>query len=273
MNKTILITGTSRGLGRTSAKLFIEKGWNVIATLRNPEAETELNQYQNVLVSELDIEKPDTIDKAIKEGIERFGKIDVLLNNAAYGQFGLFEAVTPEQVEKQFQVNVFGTMNVTRAMLPHFRANKAGKIVTISSGAGRVGMPMVSMYASSKFAVEGFAESLYYELLSQNIKVKLIEPGGVDTTFHQEAANKFASNENLSDYNSFVKTFTEKFENMHDGMATPQQVADVIFKAANDESNQLRYVIGNDVTTWLNYRLGKSEAEYIDYMTNMYEIK
>ncbi len=133
MNKTILITGASKGIGRAIAKIFIEKGWNVIATMRNPKIETELTKFDNVLVNELDITKPDTIERAIHEGIQKFGKIDVLVNNAAFGQYGLFEAVTPEQVEEQYRVNVFGTMNVTRAILSHFRSHQSGKIINISS--------------------------------------------------------------------------------------------------------------------------------------------
>ncbi|WP_079240865.1 SDR family oxidoreductase [Chryseobacterium indologenes] len=272
MTKTILITGTSKGMGRIAAKFFAEKGWNVIATMRNPKQETELSRYPNVLVAELDITKENTITDAIQKSIERFEQIDVLLNNAAFGQFGLFEAVEPEQIEEQFRVNVLGTMNVTRAILPHFRQNKSGIITTISSAAGRIGMPMVSLYASSKFAIEGFFESLYYELFSLGIKVKLIEPGGVDTTFHQTAEEKFGINEDLKDYNSFTEKFMAKFEKMHDGMASAEQVTDVIYQAITDNTNQLRYIIGNDATSWIGARTGLKEADYISFMSNIYEL-
>ncbi|MDO5614699.1 MAG: SDR family oxidoreductase [Cruoricaptor ignavus] len=272
MNKTVLITGTSKGIGRTTAELFIEKGFNVIATMRSPEKETELQKNTNALVTRLDITQPESIQKAIAEGVAKFGKIDVLVNNAAFGQFGLFEAVTPEQIDEQFRVTVFGTMNVTRAILPHFRENKGGTVVNISSGAGRVGMPMVSMYSSAKFAIEGFSESLYYELLPQNIKVKIIEPGGVDTPFHETAAKIFAVNENLTDYNDFMQKFTRKFESMHGGMATTSQVANVVLTAVTDDTKQLRYVIGNDVSEWVKARLTMTENDYVDYMVKMYGI-
>lgn len=272
MTKTILITGASKGIGRTTAKLFAQKGWNVVATMREPNKETELSALQNVLVTELDITNEKKINDAIQKSIDRFGKIDVLLNNAAFGQFGLFEALTSDQIEEQFRVNVFGTMNVIRAILPHFRNNKSGTIATISSAAGRVGMPMVSMYASSKFAIEGFSESLYYELFSQGIKVKLIEPGGVNTTFHKNAEEKFAFSEHLNDYNSFTEKFIAKFEVMHDGMASAEQVADITFQAITDNSNQLRYIIGNDATSWIGARTELKEGDYIQFMSNIYEL-
>lgn len=125
MKKTILITGTSTGIGRAAALHFANNGWNVIATMRTPEKETELNTVENITVSRLDLEDVPSIEKSINDAIDKFGQIDVVVNNAAFGQFGPFEAITPEQVRKQFDVNVFGTMNVIRAILPHFRKNKA----------------------------------------------------------------------------------------------------------------------------------------------------
>ncbi|UIR56769.1 SDR family oxidoreductase [Sphingobacterium sp. SRCM116780] len=272
MNKTVLITGTSRGIGYITAKLFAENGWNVVATMRNTDSKNNLNNYKNIFVTTLDITQPETIAQSINQGIERFGKIDVLINNAAFGQFGLFEATTVKQIEEQFQVNVFGTMHVTQAILPHFRKNKQGTIINISSAAGRIGMPMVSLYSSSKFAIEGFSESLYYELISQNIKVKLIEPGGVDTTFHKTAEEKFAFNEDLADYNNFTQKFLQKFEKMHDGIATPEQVANLIYNAAIDDTDNLRYIVGNDATTWIGARTTLKEFDYIAYMKNLYEV-
>lgn len=272
MTKTILITGTSKGIGRTTAKLFATNGWNVVATMRTPEKETELNVFPNVLVTALDITNEKTIAEAMQKATDRFGKIDVLLNNAAFGQFGLFESLTAEQIEEQYRVNVFGTMNVTRAILPHFRQNKSGTIATISSASGRIGMPMVSMYASSKFAIEGFFESLYYELFTQGIKVKLIEPGGVETTFHQTAEEKFGFSNSLNDYNSFTEKFIAKFESMHDGMATAEQVAETTYQAITDNTNQLRYIIGKDATSWIGARTELKEADYIQFMSNIYEL-
>jgi NAD(P)-dependent dehydrogenase (short-subunit alcohol dehydrogenase family) len=126
MKKTVLITGTSSGIGRAAAKYFAGNGWNVAATMRNPGAEAELVQLNDVRVIRLDVKDPDSIRRAIEEGIARFGRIDTLVNNAGFGQYGLFEAIPREKIQEQFDVNVFGVMDVTRAILPHFRKNKGG---------------------------------------------------------------------------------------------------------------------------------------------------
>jgi NAD(P)-dependent dehydrogenase (short-subunit alcohol dehydrogenase family) len=272
MTKTILITGASKGIGKTTALLFASKGWNVIAAMRNPKEETELTKLDNVLVTQLELRDVASIKKTLSEGLTRFGKIDVLVNNAAYGQYGLFEAQTPAQISEQFEVNVLGTMNVVREALPLFRENKGGIIINISSGGGRVGIPMISSYAASKFALEGWTESVSYELASQNIIVKLIEPGGVETPFHATAANKFANNPALSSYEEFTTAFAKKFESMHGGIATAQQVADEIYTAATDNTNQLRYLVGNDVKGWVELRTTHSDADYINKMREQFAI-
>ena len=182
MKQTILITGTSSGLGRTTAKFFAAKGWNVLATMRRPVGEAELTQLDNVLVTRLDVQDRATIEVAIEAGLTRFGRIDALLNNAGFGLFGLFEGTPREKIQEQFAVNVFGVMDVTRAILPHFRQNQAGIILNVSSGAGVFTLPMISLYCASKFALEGFSEALSYEVASQGITVKIIEPGGILST-------------------------------------------------------------------------------------------
>jgi short-subunit dehydrogenase len=125
------------------------------------------------LVTRLDVEQQETIQEAIMKGIERFDKIDVLLNNAGYGTLGIFEAASDEQIRRQFDVNVFGLMRMTKAIIPHFRANKNGLIINISSMGGKLTFPTMSLYHATKFAVEGFTESLSFELAAQNIGEKL----------------------------------------------------------------------------------------------------
>ena len=124
MNKTILITGASSGIGKETAKLFHSKGWNVIATMRNPENETELNQLDNVLVARLDVLDLDSIQKAFQDGIQKFGSVDVLLNNAGYGAYGPLETFSREKIVRQFNTNVIGLLDVTKIALPLFRKNK-----------------------------------------------------------------------------------------------------------------------------------------------------
>lgn len=272
MQKTILITGTSTGIGKETAKLFAKNGWNVVATMRNPEKEQELTQYKNILISQLELRDVESIDNAIETGIKHFGKIDALINNAAFGQYGLFEAVTPEQIREQFEVNVFGTMNVTRQILPHFRKNKGGLIINVSSAGGRIGIPMISPYVSSKFALEGWSEAVSYELASQNIILKLIEPGGVDTPFDNTANQKFAFDSALTSYKSFISAFGKKFESMHNGIATAEQVADGIYIAVSDETDQFRYVIGNDAKGWIDARTSMNDFDYTSHMREIFKL-
>lgn len=247
MCKTILITGASSGIGKAAAKKFAGEGWNVIATMRKPEVEQELTRLENVFVTKLDVQQPDTIKQAINEGIARFGSIDAVINNAGYGQNGIFEAMTPAQIQQQFDVNVFGVMNVTRAILPHFRQQKAGLILTISSGAGRFTLPLLSMYCASKFALEGFSEALSFELAALNIRVKIIEPGGTTTNFSKVTQEQFAYNHELADYDAFTEAAGKLFAGMiAQRLVTADEVADVIYTAATDGTDTLRYVIGND---------------------------
>ncbi|MHB0882256.1 SDR family oxidoreductase [Paenibacillus sp. SEL1] len=266
--KTIFITGASTGLGKTTAVYFAEQGWNVGATMRSPEKETELLKYNNVLVTRMDVQQPETIHSAISEAVERFGQIDVLINNAGYGALGIFEAATEKQIRNQFDVNVFGLMRVTQALLPHFRANQRGMIVNISSQGGRITFPLTSLYHATKFAVEGFSESLSYELASQNIQVKLIEPGIVNTPWY--SSTERLHDESLSDYNDFSESFNEGFEkftqkNAH-LQATAEIVAQTIFRAVTDVSDQFRYPVGQDAEEILKLREQLNDEEFKAYV-------
>lgn len=178
MAKTVLITGASSGIGKASAKLFSSQGFNVVATMRDISAGVEFRELSNVLVTRLDLEDQASIQAAIEEGIERFGRIDILVNNAGYGLYGVFEAIQREKLQQQFDVNVFGVMDTIRAILHHFRENRGGTIINLSSGAGHFTLPMISAYCASKFALEGFTEALSYELLALGIGVKLVIPHG-----------------------------------------------------------------------------------------------
>lgn len=183
MKKTILITGASSGLGKETAKLFQQKGWNVIASMRNPENGTELTALENVLVTRLDVLDLGSIESTVNEGIQRFGKIDVLLNNAGYGAYGPLESCPREKIIRQFNTNVIGLLDVTKALLPHFRNNKSGMIINISSIGGKMTFPLGVLYHGTKFAVEGISESLKYELEQFGGKIKIVEPGAIATDF------------------------------------------------------------------------------------------
>ena len=270
--QTALITGTSSGLGRTAAKWFAKQGWNVIATMRRPEDGTELIGHKNILVTRLDVQDQASIDAAIEAGIAGFGRIDVLINNAGFGLFGLFEATPREKILEQFEVNVFGVMDVTRSILPHFRKNKGGLILNVSSGAGVFALPMISLYCASKFALEGFSESLAYELVSQNIIVKIIEPGGVvSTNFGKRSGGEAAHNKPIPDYDAFVSATNEVFAGLRASRkATEEDVAKVIFEAATDGTNRLRYVATEDIKPLVKARRESSEQEYITLMRSQF---
>jgi NAD(P)-dependent dehydrogenase (short-subunit alcohol dehydrogenase family) len=271
MNKTVLITGASSGIGRATALCFAQKGWQVIATMRSPEKETTLNQDPDILVTRLEVNDPASINAAIHAGLARFGQIDAVVNNAGYGQQGLFEAISPEKIQAQFDVNVFGVMNVTRAILPHFRSRQSGILLNVSSGAGRVTTPLLSVYAASKFAVEGFTESLAYELDAQNIKVKLVEPGFIPTSFYERANEEFASDSALPDYSAFSEEMVTFFKSFEGGNTfTAEDVADVIFNAVSDGTNQLRYVAGPDLEPLFEIRNSKPDQEYVDFLRKLF---
>jgi NAD(P)-dependent dehydrogenase (short-subunit alcohol dehydrogenase family) len=273
MGKTVFITGCSSGIGLATARLFAAEGWNVVATMRNPGPDTELHPLPNVMVTRLDFQDPLTVDGAVKAGLDHFGRVDVLVNNAGYGQFGLFEAIPRDKVREQFEVNVFGVMDVTRALLPHMRANQSGVIVNVSSGAGLFTLPMISLYCASKFALEGLSESLSYELASQNIIVKLVEPhGGVSgTRFDDRTVAGAPAHPALAGYRAFVEHTSEAFARMSAARAVEaNEVARVIFGAATDGSDRLRYLVGNDSRGFVKARAELPDQEYVDFMRSFF---
>jgi len=273
MKKTVLITGASSGIGKAAATLFARNDWNVIATMRTPSAGKDLTSVSGVLVERLDVQDRGSVGQAIETGLARFGRIDVLVNNAGYGQYGLFEAIPREKILEQFQVNVFGVMDVTRAILPHFCHNQAGVIINISSGAGIFTLPVISLYCASKFALEGFSEALAYELASQNIVLKIVEPhGGVTgTSFNERSARDQARDASLADYDEFAKRTSEAFARMSAArMLSAEEVAKVIYSAATDGTDQLRYLVGNDTRGFIKARQEMCERDYLKFMRSWF---
>ncbi len=155
MNRTVLITGASTGIGRCTAEYFQLMGWNVAATMRHPEKEAELNLLENVKCIRLDVLDEGTIRSAIADTLKTFGDIDVVVNNAGYGTIGPFEAAEEKQIHRQFDTNLFGLMRVTRVMLPHFRERKSGTIINISSAGGRMTWPLYSLYPCNEVGSRG----------------------------------------------------------------------------------------------------------------------
>jgi len=245
MKQTIFITGASSGIGKETAKYFQLKGWNVVATMRNPEHETELIGLENVFVTKLDVLDLESISQAISKGIEKFGGIDVLLNNAGYGAYGPLETFPREKILRQFNTNVIGLLDVTRAILPHFRENKKGIVMNVSSMGGKMTFPLGSLYHGTKFAVEGISESLRYEVEEFGGKVKIIEPGAIATDFAGRSFD-FNTDEKLSAYQNIVSKIMTVFPQMIKNASSTNVVTEVIYKAATDGTKRLRYMAGKD---------------------------
>ena len=238
--KTVLITGCSSGYGRETARHFLDRGWNVIATMRTPR-EDVLPRSERLRVAALDVTSPESIAAALAAG----GPIDVLVNNAGIGLFGAFEATPMATVRDVFETNTFGVMAMTQAVLPQLRARRSGVVVNVTSSATLAPMPLVAVYTASKMAVEGFTASLAHELADFDVRVKLVEPGyGPTTGFTRNSGSRMDGliPEAYAPYAQRVlasygqpAVFTKESD-----------VAEAVWRAANDATGQLRFPAGPD---------------------------
>lgn len=261
MSSTVLITGASSGIGKACAALFAKRGWNVIATMRNPNDGAELAGHDTVLTVALDLLDSASIEAAVAAGLERFGTIDVLLNNAGYGAYGPLEATPMSVMRRQFDVNVFGLAETIQAVLPGMRAQRRGVIVNVSSVGGRITYPLGTLYHGSKWAVEGLSEALHYELTPLGIRVKIVEPGGVNTDFGGRSF-VFTTNPELTDYQPLVDMAAATLEaGNSDGNQEPEDVAEVIYAAATDGTARLRYISGDGAAAVLANRYSAEQDE------------
>lgn len=242
MQKTIFITGASSGLGKATAKLFQSNGWNVIATMRNPESETELTQLKNVSVLKLDVTDTKELEEMVTKVLVNH-EVDVVVNNAGYGLIGPLEAFTNEQIKKQINTNLMGVIFITKAFTPYFRERKDGVLINITSSFGLIGFPTCSMYSATKFAVDGFSECMGYELAQFGVKVKVVAPGGIQTDF----AGRSLEGGQHEAYHKLMEKVQEGYsaEKIAD-YSKPEDIAEVIYQAATDGKDQLRYVAGKD---------------------------
>ncbi|EEB85011.1 SDR family oxidoreductase [Roseobacter sp. GAI101] len=260
--KTILITGASSGIGEATARHFQVNGWNVIATMRDPSKGGALAGLDNVLVTRLDVTDEASIPSAVAAGITRFGTIDVLLNNAGYGAYGALEAFTMDRIRRQFDTNVIGLLEVTKAVLPHMRQNRSGTIINISSIGGQITFPLGTLYHGTKFAVEGLSEALHYELEPLGIRVRIVEPGMIKTNFGGSSFD-FAMDEDLSDYASTAEAMGSLFGKLASNPSAPETVAEVIWNAANETGDRLRFHAGADAERLLDERKSQDDATFI----------
>jgi NAD(P)-dependent dehydrogenase (short-subunit alcohol dehydrogenase family) len=239
--KTIFITGASTGLGKATAQLFQQKGWKVIATMRNPEAAADLASLNNVTILPLDITNPEQIQKTVKKSLES-GEVDVVFNNAGYGLMGPLEALTDEQIVRQLNTNLLGTIRVTQEFIPYFRERKNGMFISTTSIGGLIAFPLNSIYHATKWALEGWSESMAFELNTFGIDIKTVSPGGIKTDFVSRSLDSASS----PAYEEIINSLYSKMEGMMEAASTPEQIAEVVYEAATDGKKQLRYVAGED---------------------------
>lgn len=242
--KTVLITGTASGIGLETALHFHRKGWNVVATMRRPDQRTtDLHAIEEVVKLHLDVMDPASIRAALDEALRRFGRLEAVVNNAGYGLVGPLEATSTEQIRRQFDTNVFGLIEVVRAVVPVFRQQQGGVLLNVASMGGRITFPLYSLYHATKWAVEGFSESLQHEVRQFGIRIKLIEPGPIKTDFYDRSMD-VVSLEGLTVYEAYVARAMKAMNAFGETGAPPARVARTIFRAATDGSWRLRYPVG-----------------------------
>ena len=246
--KVWFITGAGRGMGTHIAKAALSASYAVVATGRNTDAvKSALGEADDLLVVTLDITSPVDAENAVKAAIKRFGKIDVLVNNAAAAQMGFFEEITPEQTSRQIETNLIGPMNVTRAVLPEMRKARSGHIITISSRAGLVGMEFASVYAASKFGVEGWMESLRFEVEPFGIKTTVVEPGFFRTELLEKESATYGG-KSIEDYATKSTAMQTAWESMNQKQpGDPDKLAQALMTIVAEEQLPLRFMAGADV--------------------------
>jgi len=244
MEKVVLITGASTGIGNETAKLFQTKNWKVAATMRSPEKAEDLQRIVDIECIKLDVTDQDSVREGIQAALDKFGHIDAVVNNAGFAVVGPFEAASDEQIEQEFQTNVFGVMFMCREILPIFRAQKRGTIINVASMGGRITFPLYSVYHATKWAVEGFSEALQYEVREFNIKIKIIEPGPIKTDFYTRSAS-VTKKDSLTAYDNFVARSLPNLQRAGETAPDGRIVAEAIYDAATDDSWKMRYPVNS----------------------------
>jgi NAD(P)-dependent dehydrogenase (short-subunit alcohol dehydrogenase family) len=259
MSKTIFITGSSSGLGRATALLFAKKDWKVIATLRNPDQETELGKVPGITLLALDVTKPAQIEEAARRALS-LGPVDVVFNNAGYGLAGAFEGTTDEQIVAEVDTNLLGVLRTTKAFIPAFRERHAGTFIATTSIGGLATFPFNSVYHATKWALEGWSESLAFELGQFGIRVKTVAPGGIKTDFTGRSLV-------LAQHPAYAELVAKVLGVFMDPVraaeaSTAEQIAEVVYEAATDDKDQGTYVAGADAKAMYAQRLAVGVAAF-----------
>jgi short-subunit dehydrogenase len=267
MRQVALITGCSSGIGYETALTLARNGFCTYAGMRNTKNSDALekkivNEKLDLNILQLDVNDKSSIENAVNQIKTEEKRIDVLINNAGYGLVGFFEELRLDEIRSQFETNFFGVLTVTKKIIPLMREQKSGTIINISSGAGQVGFPGISAYASTKFAIEGFSESLMYELFPFGIRVIIIEPGVIKTNFFHNCIVSEKSSKKSSSYSNSLNKIQKNIELMQEHATSPIEVAKVILQALKTDEPKQRYVVGNDAAMILEAKKSLSDIEF-----------
>ena len=253
--KTIFITGASTGLGKATAKLFASKGWKVIATMRKPENEKELNLIDNITLLPLDVTNLTQIKETTQKAIT-LSNIDVVFNNAGYGLIGPLESTTDEQLVRQLNTNILEVIRVTQAFIPYFREKQNGLFISTTSIGGLITFPFSSVYHATKWALEGWSESMAFELKKIGVGIKTVSPGGIKTDFIGRSLE-------TSSHPAYQKWVEKLYAGISEDNFTPaDQIAAVVYEAATDGKDKLRYVAGEDAKALYSQRLHVGDENF-----------
>ncbi|HXS59757.1 MAG TPA: SDR family oxidoreductase [Candidatus Sulfopaludibacter sp.] len=267
--KVVIVTGSSSGIGREISLVLAKNGFITYATMRNLQKGSDLKSIAEIErlplhFLQLDVTDERTINTSIQTIYNEAGRIDILVNNAGYALSGTFEDISIDEIKAQYETNVFGLIRTTQAVLPIMRKQKSGMIINISSGLGRFGMPVLSGYVSSKFAVEGLSESMSHKLEPFGIKTVIVEPGVINTNFHNSMIMAEKSKDPNSPYFSLIKGRANNLNKLIANGSTSQLVAKIVLDAVTSANPKLRYLAGKDIERWIESKKSMTDEDFID---------
>jgi NAD(P)-dependent dehydrogenase (short-subunit alcohol dehydrogenase family) len=262
-----IVTGSSGGIGLATSLALARKGYLTYATMRNLAKRDSIQsvadkQQLPIRVVQLDVTDENSVKKAVQSILSEAGRIDLLVNNAGYALTGAFEDIGIDEIEAQYETNVFGVIRVTQAVLPIMRKQGSGRIINISSGAGRIGYPGGSAYVSSKFALEGLSESMAYEIEQFGIKTVLVEPGFVRTNFGENIVIARKTQDPNSPYSQMMQMMSSIRDKMLKNASDADLVAEAVVEAATVKEPNLRYLAGKDVQQMVAAKRSMSDEEF-----------
>ena len=267
--KVALVTGSSSGIGFETSLMLARAGFNTYASMRNLEKSKNITEIAKkeklpLQVVQLDVNNDGSVKDAIVKIIKTDQRIDVLINNAGYGLFGSVEDTSIEEIKAQFETNFFGVVRVTQQVLPLMRRQNSGTIVNVSSVGGRIGLPSLSAYHSTKFALEGLSESIAFELEPFGIRVVIIEPGVIRTNILNSSSSAKKALDPKSPYFSLSQNLNDNFKSMmeSESSSSPEEVAKVILQAVTSENPRLRYSVGDDAANLIHARENMPDKEF-----------